>query len=84
MARFRPTTVLAYLSRRAGQILRFAAGAFLILAGVLGVALPILPGWALIAAGILVLAPKSRAATWLRRLFARLKAWTRRRLTSGG
>lgn len=84
MSPHRLPAILAYLSRRGGQILRFGAGAFLILAGVLGLALPILPGWALIAAGILVLAPKSRAATWLRHLLARLKAWARRRLTSGG
>ena len=84
MARFRPTTVLAYLSQHVGRIAQLAAGVLLILTGLAGLALPILPGWGLIAFGIVLVAPKSRAAKWLKRAFARLKGWTRRRLTYGG
>jgi hypothetical protein len=65
--------MLAYLSEHVGRIAQLAAGVLLILTGLAGLALPILPGWALIAAGILVLAPKSRAATWLKRTFARVR-----------
>jgi uncharacterized membrane protein YbaN (DUF454 family) len=63
---------------RAGGLLRLVAGVLLILVGVLGLALPILPGWAFIALGIVVLAPNSRIAKWLKRAGARLKTWTRR------
>jgi len=72
-----PATLLTYLWRRAGHVLRLAAGVLLILAGVLGLALPILPGWALIALGIVLLAPNSRVANWLKRAFARLKSLRR-------
>jgi hypothetical protein len=75
MARFRPTVVLTYLLKHVGRIAQLAAGVLLILAGVVGVALPILPGWALIALGIVVLAPNSRIAKWLKRAFARVRGW---------
>ena len=56
------------------RVLRIAAGIALILAGVLGLVVPILPGWILILLGIVLLGPKTRLAKWLARTFKRLKA----------
>ncbi len=49
------------------RILRICLGALLILLGIVGLFLPILQGVAMIAAGILLLAPNSRISVWLRR-----------------
>lgn len=62
-----------YLLRRAGRLLEAAAGILLILAGVLGLAIPILPGWGLIGVGIVLLAPRSRLGRWLKWVARRLK-----------
>jgi hypothetical protein len=50
-----------------GRVLRFAAGVTAILAGILGLVLPIVPGWVLIFLGVAVLAPNARVIRWLRR-----------------
>ena len=65
--------------RTVGHVLRIAAGSILLLIGVLGLILPLLPGWPFIISGILLLWPKSRVATWLRRWLVRIRAWFRKR-----
>jgi len=56
------------------RIIRICLGVLLILLGIAELFLPG-PGLALIAAGILVLAPNSRVSVWLKRTFRRLAAW---------
>ena len=58
----------------AKRVLLIAAGIALIAAGVLGLVLPIVPGWVLILVGILLLGPKTRVALWLKRICAKLRA----------
>ena len=70
------------------------AGAFLMLLGIPGIFLPVLPGWLLIGIGLIVLAQEVRSARrllqWLQRRFpplarglavaeARLRRFSRRR-----
>jgi hypothetical protein len=50
---------------------RIAAGGILVLAGLLGLALPILPGWVWLIPGLMILA---REFTWAKRLLDWLKA----------
>ncbi|HBA83761.1 MAG TPA: hypothetical protein DCZ95_06670 [Verrucomicrobia bacterium] len=66
--------------RRLRRILRMTAGIALMGLGVLGLALPIMPGWALMLVGIALVAPRSRLAQWLKRTLARLrKQWARQK-----
>ena len=64
----------------ARRVIRIALGVLLILLGTAGLFLPFLQGIALIAAGILVLAPNSRASQWIRRTFRRSAAWLGQRV----
>jgi uncharacterized membrane protein YbaN (DUF454 family) len=50
--------------------LRIAAGGILVLAGLLGLALPILPGWVFVIPGLMLL---GREFTWARRVLQWLK-----------
>ena len=59
--------------------LRIAVGIALILVGLLGLLVPIMPGWVPILIGIALLGPRTRLAKWLRRTFVRLKAKCSRR-----
>ena len=60
--------------------LRIVAGALLIALGLLGLAVPILPGWALILLGVVLAAPRSRGARWMQQQAASLKTrWLRRK-----
>jgi len=60
-------------------VLRIVAGVALILAGIAGIFLPILPGWVLIALGIVLVAPNARIARWIKSLPRRLVRRFRRR-----
>jgi uncharacterized membrane protein YbaN (DUF454 family) len=57
------------------SILRIVVGIALIVIGLTGIIVPLLPGWPFIASGVILLWPKSRLAMWLKRLSARLKEW---------
>ena len=61
--------------------LRTAAGILLILVGIVGLALPAVPGWVLISFGVALLAPKTAIARGLRRAFEWLAAKFPRRKT---
>ena len=60
--------------RRPLQIL---AGILLILVGIVGLILPVMPGWIFIFPGIYLLGPDTRPARFLRRQFRRLRVWSR-------
>ncbi len=61
------------------RVLAIAAGIVLIAVGIVGLVLPLLPGWIFIASGIILVWPKTRLAAWLKRLPARAKGWLRRK-----
>jgi len=54
--------------------LRIALGAVLVLVGILGLVLPIMPGWIFIFPGLALLMPGTRAGHWLRAKAQRLRA----------
>jgi len=54
---------------------RIIAGVLLILVGIVGLMLPVMPGWIFIFPGIYLLGPDTRPARFLRRQFRRLRAW---------
>ena len=60
---------------------RIATGIFLILFGIVGIIVPVLPGWTPLGLGILLLAPKTRLSRWIRGLLktARNRLRDRRR-----
>ena len=53
------------------RVARIAAGGILVLAGLIGLALPILPGWVWLIPGLAILA---REFTWAQRVLDWLKA----------
>lgn len=53
--------------------LRIALGVFLILLGIAGLILPIMPGWILIFPGLALAAPNNRLSRWLRHKAHRLR-----------
>ena len=57
---------------------RLIVGAVVLAVGLLGLLLPILPGWVFIGVGLVIIAPRSRAAHWVRGQLARLRCYTRR------
>lgn len=67
--------------------LRIATGIFLILFGIVGIVVPVLPGWTPLGLGILLLAPKTRLSRWIRGLLKkarkRMREQRRNRKTSG-
>ena len=67
------------LHRTIRRMLAITAGIILIAVGIAGLILPLLPGWPFIAAGIILLWPKTRMATWLKHLPARIREWFRKR-----
>lgn len=67
------------LHRTIYRALRVTAGIVLIVVGIAGLVLPLLPGSPFIASGIILLWPKSRLATWLLHLPARIREWFRKR-----
>jgi uncharacterized membrane protein YbaN (DUF454 family) len=56
------------------RIFRIAAGVVLIAIGLLGLALPIMPGWILIIIGVMLIAPGSRMARWIKQVAAKGRA----------
>ncbi|MFO8013965.1 MAG: hypothetical protein R6X20_11760 [Phycisphaerae bacterium] len=58
---------------------RLTAGALLTLLGLLGLLLPILPGWIFIFPGLALLLPGTRAGHWLREKTERVRAEVNRR-----
>ena len=67
------------LHRTIRRVLAITAGIILIAVGIAGLILPLLPGWPFIAAGIILLWPKTRLAIWLKHLPARIREWFRKR-----
>ena len=59
--------------KRVRRILRMATGIGLILFGLVGIVVPVLPGWTPIALGVVILAPKTRFSRWLRGWLRKLK-----------
>ncbi len=60
--------------RTAKRPFRIALGALLLLVGLLGLVLPIMPGWIFIFPGLALMVPGTRAGRWLRETALRLKA----------
>jgi UPF0716 family protein affecting phage T7 exclusion len=58
---------------------RLTAGALLTLLGILGLLLPILPGWIFIFPGLALLLPGTRAGHWLREKTERVRTEVNRR-----
>jgi uncharacterized protein YqgC (DUF456 family) len=61
-------------------VVRSAVGLALVVVGVIGTLLPIIPGVPLVVAGIAVLGPDHRLS---RALAGRLRAWRRKKESSG-
>jgi len=59
--------------------LRLTLGLMLMLVGILGLLLPILPGWIFIFPGLALLVPDTRAWHWLREKAERVRAKVDRR-----
>lgn len=59
--------------------LRIATGLFLILFGIVGIVVPVLPGWTPLGLGILLLAPKTRLSRWIRGLLKKMRKRLRER-----
>lgn len=59
--------------------LRIAAGLVLFAIGIVGLLLPIMPGWPFIVSAILLIWPDARLAIWIKHLPARAREWYRRR-----
>ena len=52
---------------------RIALAILMILVGILGLILPILPGWAFLVPGVVLLAPNTRFSRWVKRTARRAK-----------
>jgi UPF0716 family protein affecting phage T7 exclusion len=59
--------------KRFKRELRIGTGIVLILVGLVGIVVPILPGWTPLALGILMLAPKTRFGRWVRKLLKKMR-----------
>jgi len=55
------------MRHRLPLVLRLAIGIALILLGIAGLALPIMPGWIFIAMGVVVLGPRTSLGKWIRK-----------------
>jgi hypothetical protein len=64
--------------------LRIATGIFLILFGIVGIVVPVLPGWTPLGLGILLLAPKTRLSRWIRGLLKTVRHRMRARRRNRG
>ncbi len=53
----------------------------LILVGLVGIVVPVLPGWTPLAFGILLLAPKTRFSRWVRQWLKKMRRYARHRKT---
>jgi hypothetical protein len=67
--------------KRFRRELRIGTGIVLILVGLVGILVPVLPGWTPLAFGILLLAPKTRFSRWLRKLLKKMRQRVRLRKT---
>lgn len=61
------------MRRKSKRIIRIASGIGLIIVGLVGIVVPVLPGWTPLAFGIVLLMPRSRLAKWLRGQLKRMK-----------
>lgn len=59
--------------------LRIGTGILLILVGLVGIVMPVMPGWTPLALGILLLAPKTRFSRWIRGLLKKMRKRLRER-----
>ena len=59
--------------------LRMGAGVALVLVGLAGLILPILPGWVFLVPGITILFPGSRVARWIRAKWRQVRQARRKR-----
>ena len=60
--------------------LRIAGGALLVLVGIVGLILPIMPGWVFVLAGLTMLAPHS-FGQWVKKRLQAAKDWYLRKRT---
>jgi hypothetical protein len=67
------------LDKTIRHVLRVTVGIVLLAVGIVGLMLPVLPGWPFIASGIILVWPKTRLATWLLHVPARIREWFRKR-----
>jgi len=59
--------------KRFRRELRIGTGIVLILVGLVGIIVPVLPGWTPLAFGILLLAPKTRFSRWVRKWLKKMR-----------
>ena len=65
--------------KRFRRELQIVTGIVLILVGLVGILVPVLPGWTPLIFGILMLAPKTRFSRWVREMFKKMRRRARRR-----
>ncbi len=63
-----------WVHRRAIRVLRIIAGGFLVLLGIVGIIMPVMPGWVFVWLGIVLLLPGSWAAKWPKTMLRRIAA----------
>jgi hypothetical protein len=63
--------------KRFRRELRIGTGIVLILIGLVGIIVPVLPGWTPLAFGILLLAPKTRFSRWVRKWLKKIRSRVR-------
>ena len=59
--------------KRFSRELRIGTGIVLIVVGLVGIVVPVLPGWTPLAFGILLLAPKTRFSRWVRKWLKKMR-----------
>ena len=59
--------------KRFRRELRIGTGIVLIVVGLVGIIVPVLPGWTPLVFGILLLAPKTRFSRWVRKWLKKMR-----------
>lgn len=70
----------AFLKRHTWRLVRITAGLVLILIGLSGLVIPVIPGWPFIILGIIMIAPDSRLAMWLKAKWHQITTWVKKKL----
>ncbi len=68
--------------KRFRREIRIGTGLVLIGVGLVGILVPVLPGWTPLIFGILMLAPKTRFSRWVRELLKKMRRRARQRKTN--
>jgi len=55
------------------RTIRIVSGIAMLLLSIVGFLLPIMPGWPFLLAGVILLWPQSRLATWVKKKYVRIR-----------